>query len=316
MIIKGESSMIRTTIICGMALAICGCAKHNNIMYNPNDFVNPNKVVTKTVMQSLPAQKVNATFGVGNDPAVVRAYKLYSKSGVAHTINSAGFKTVGYDSESHPIISCEPLHLCVVQLERGEKINNIDLGDSSNWLVGTSLIGSASDGSYAVTVKPKRFDISTDMIVYTNKRTYNIGLVSEKGSITRVLRFYYPQETLDNAVAKYKQDDTMQQQVVSDTTKMNVNNIHFNYQLSGDNPIWKPTRVFDDGHKTFIAMPSISSEMDLPVLYLLRQGHMQLVNYRYKAPYYIVDGIFREGFLISGKGSSQVKVAIRNRNFG
>ena len=62
---------------------------------------------------------------------VIKAYKEFTQKGVAKNINSEGFKTYAYDTYSHPIVACAPLHLCVIQLEHGEKINNIDLGDSA-----------------------------------------------------------------------------------------------------------------------------------------------------------------------------------------
>lgn len=306
-----------------MSLLVCltalmsACTKHELVNYSPGDFVNPNRVVTERISSPIPQPKINATFGMGNNPAVLKAYTEFSKKGIAKTISSSGFKTIGYDAYSHPIVDCAPLHLCIIQLERQEHINNIDLGDSSHWMVGTSLIGTTQDGSYSIAIKPKLYGIATDMVINTNKRTYNIGLVSKRGSTTHVVNFYYPQETLGKAIkdAKAAQSSPDIQRVVSQSSAININHINFNYSLSGDEPSWTPSRVFDDGHKTFIQMPGISSEMDLPVLYLLRNGQMQMVNYRYKKPYYIVDGLFKAAYLISGKGSDEIRVVINNRNF-
>lgn len=295
---------------------LAGCSTPQ-IKYNPDDFVNPNRVVTQKEVVNVPTPKINATYGFGNSPAVIKAYDKFTKTGVAKSINSKGFKTFAYNEYSHPIVTCAPMHLCVVQLERNEKINNIDLGDSAHWLVGTSLIGSAQNGSYQVAIKPKMSNIATDMVITTNKRTYNIGLVSKMGDTSHVVNFYYPQETLSNALAHYHAQEAspMQQQVVTQGTHINLNHINFNYKLAGDYPAWRPVRVFDDGTKTFIQMPGIASRMDLPVLYILKNQHMALVNYRYKAPYYIVDGLFRQAYLVSGKGDNQVRVDIDNENF-
>ena len=77
----------------------------------------------------------------------------------------------------------------------------------------------------------------------------------------------------------------------------------------------RPLQVFDDGHKTYIRMPSITAQIDLPVLYILRRHSMQLVNYRYKAPYYVIDALFKRAVLVSGKGHDQIKVIIDNHQF-
>ena len=296
---------------------ITGCSQTERVTYKANDFINPNRVVVKHDKPHLSVQEVDATYGFGNNVAVERAYKRFLKKGVAQDVSSRGFKTVAYDAYAHPIVECAPLHLCVVQLERGERVNNIDLGDSSHWMVGTSLIGSATNGSYQVVIKPKLYDIATDMVITTNKRTYNVGLVSKRGAYTHVVNFYYPQETLSHTVAHLaeKEHHDFAQQTVSTETGVKISHVNFNYVLSGDYPAWRPIRVFDDGLKTFIQMPLIASRLSLPVLYLAKQGTMALVNYRYKRPYYIIDGLFKTAYLVSGKGSNQIKVIIRNQNF-
>lgn len=300
------------SLLAVLPLAACS----TQVTYNPDDFINPNKVVVKTKQERLPTPKVAATYGIGNDPKVVEAYQRFTKTGKFPSIDSEGFKTYAYDGHSHPIVACEPLRLCVVQLEQGEQINNIDLGDSAHWLVSTSLIGTEQNGSYQITLKPKAYDISTDMVVTTDKRTYNIGLVSQKGHYTHVVNFYYPEEMLTNAVGKLHRTHhkIARTNPVSNTTIMNVNNVNFDYAIGGSRTAWRPTRVFDDGDKTFIQMPPISERMDLPVLYLKKGRSTQLVNYRYKRPYYIIDGLFDSAYLVTGAGSHQEKVIIKNQH--
>lgn len=295
---------------------IAGCAKAPIEHYNPNDFLNPNRIVTKTLPAHFPAAKVQATFGYGNNPEVVKAYEDFTKNGKAKSIQAKGFVTLPYDAYSHPLIACEPLHLCIVQLEQGERINNIDLGDSAHWLVSTALVGTAQAGSYQIAIKPKAYDMATDMVITTNKRTYNIGLVSKQGEHTHVVNFYYPEESLAQAVqAAHQQQNSLQrEEIVDKSAHVDVNHLNFNYQLRGDSPAWRPLQVFDDGNKTYIRMPAIAAHMDLPVLYILRRSSKQLVNYRYRRPFYIIDSLFKKAVLVSGKGHDQVKVILDNRN--
>lgn len=299
-------------------MILSACAQSPAITYNPDDFINPNKVVVKTKQEKLPRPKVAATFGIGNDPKVVEAYHRFSQSGKLETINSEGFKTFAYDGRSHPIVACEPLKLCVVQLEQGEHINNINLGDSAHWLVSTSLVGTKANGSYQINVKPKLYDLATDMVITTNKRTYNIGLVSQKGNYTHVVNFYYPEETLDSAVASLQAEHQQAQAspVIHEMATADVNHMNFDYDIDGRSVSWKPRRAFDDGKKTYIQMPALSQRMDLPVLYLKKGRGMQLVNYRYKKPYYIIDGLFDKAYLVSGTGRDQEKIIIQNRYMG
>jgi len=288
------------------AIFASGCVKQMPI----ESVVKPNQVVTEVVEPTLPGVPIAATYGVGDDPAVIKAYEQYVKSGHMASINRKGFKTLAYEANSHPILACEPLHLCVIQLESGENINDIALGDSINWLVNTALVGTPQNGAYQIAVKPKTLNLATDMIVTTTRRTYNIGLVSQQGKTTHVVNFYYPQETLQHAIQKAQQLEHTE--TVTENTQVNLTNLNFNYDISGS-ASWRPSRVFDDGDKTFIEMPAISSRVDLPVLYLQRHDTQQLVNYRYKAPYYIIDSLFQTAVLVTGNGRDQDKVTIQNR---
>ncbi len=298
-------------------LLLTGCTK-SIIHYQPDDFINPNKVVVKHVKQKLPRVKIAATYSIGNDPKVEKAYQHFLKTGHMQNIESKGFRTLAYSEHRHPILACAPLLLCVVQLEQGENINNIELGDSAHWAVHTALMGTSNRGSYQIAIKPLEENISTDMVITTSKRTYNFGLVSQNGKSTQVVNFYYPQETLQNALNNTQQfkSDTQntEESVVSSMPLIAMDHLNFDYQLRGDRASWTPSRIFDDGDKTFIQMPPVAERGDLPVLYILRDGKMQLTNYRYRQPYYIVDGLFRTAYLISGKGHSQIKVIIQNRH--
>jgi hypothetical protein len=61
----------------------------------------------------------------------------------------------------------------------------------------------------------------------------------------------------------------------------------------GSNPPWKPLRAFDDGEKVYIQFPPGIAQGELPPLFVIgAQGDGQLVNYRFRSPYYIVDRLF------------------------
>ena len=65
------------------------------------------------------------------------------------------------------------------------------------------------------------------------------------------------------------------------------------YAVSGSNPPWKPLRAFDDGEKVYIQFPPGIAQGELPPLFVIgAQGDGQLVNYRFRSPYYIVDRLF------------------------
>ena len=77
------------------------------------------------------------------------------------------------------------------------------------------------------------------------------------------------------------------------TGGLSLEKIRFRYAVSGSNPPWKPLRAFDDGEKVYIQFPPGIAQGELPPLFVIgAQGDGQLVNYRFRSPYYIVDRLF------------------------
>jgi type IV secretion system protein VirB9 len=97
------------------------------------------------------------------------------------------------------------------------------------------------------------------------------------------------------------------------TTEKNINNLDFDYNIKGD-ASWKPTRVYNDGIKTYIQMPKNMLYNEAPIFLVLDQNdNNQLVNYRLKENNYIVDKLFNKGILIIGVGDDQEKISIERK---
>ena len=74
---------------------------------------------------------------------------------------------------------------------------------------------------------------------------------------------------------------------------LSLENLRFRYAIGGSNPSWKPLRAFDDGQKVYIQFPAGIAQGELPPLFVIGpEGDGQLVNYRFRSPYYIVDRLF------------------------
>lgn len=282
--------------------------------------VVPNRVVKEILPVPQKTVPVKASFGVAENPAVLKAYQDYIKKGNAVDVSGEGFKTLAFDPYAHPLVDCSPLTLCVIQLEEGEVINNINIADRTHWVIELSHVGTKSKGSAQITLTPTQVGVASDLVVSTSRRTYNIGLVSRAQATTHVVNFYYPSESLQvqlDSLAVFEKDAVPgKRSVVSQSTAIHLDQVNFNYAVGGDRTLWRPSRVFDDGEKTFIELPQNVRHTDLPVLYLVDHGDKSLVNYRYQSPYIIIDGFFEKAYLISGKGHHQEKVLIVNRHWG
>jgi type IV secretion system protein TrbG len=91
---------------------------------------------------------------------------------------------------------------------------------------------------------------------------------------------------------------------------VDISRLRFRYAIEGDNPPWRPVSAFDDGSKVYIEMPSGIAQGEAPPLFVIGpEGDGQLVNYRVRQNYYIVDRLFAAAELRIG-GAHQQTVRI------
>jgi type IV secretion system protein TrbG len=91
-----------------------------------------------------------------------------------------------------------------------------------------------------------------------------------------------------------------------------LDKLNFRYRIEGDDPPWRPLRAFDDGRKVFIQMPSGLSQGEAPPLFVAgSDGRPNLVNYRVRGAYYIVDRLFGAAELRLGETPQRVVRIIR-----
>jgi type IV secretion system protein VirB9 len=138
-------------------------------------------------------------------------------------------------------------------------------------------------------VKPIRAGLKTNLVITTSRRTYLVELTSTEKAWMASVSWDYPR---DRMLALQRQAQAAQTAAPLDTG-LTLENIRFRYAISGSNPPWKPLRVFDDTEKVYIQFPAGIAQGELPPLFVIgAQGDGQLVNYRFRTPYYIVDRLF------------------------
>ncbi len=217
-----------------------------------------------------------------------------------------------------PTMVCSPLAVCTIELEKGEKVNDVHSGDTARWRISPSTIGTGSDQTTMVVVKPTDANLLTNLIVTTDKRAYMIKLVSTTSDWIPVLSFDYPQN-LDAEWAAYRQKiasqkaataATVRRNTIPNTGGQNVANLNFNYRISGDKTPWRPVRVYTDGHKTYIQFPSSSFPDGAPALVALTSRSPVMVNYRLTGDRYVVDRVLYNAELVVGTGRTQQLVKI------
>lgn len=210
-----------------------------------------------------------------------------------------------YDPGTLYQVYCAPLKLTDIQMQPGEEIlGNPAAGDTVRWIMG---IGKSMENGVAqqhLYIKPTRTDLYTTLSVNTNKRSYHIELHSYKDTYMAAVNWRYPQEELE-VIKKQAEAEEESQKIVT-ATNIDINNLNFSYAVKiykGESPSWKPFMVFDDGKKVFIRFPKGMLVREAPALFVLSdtKDETQLVNYRVKNEFYIVDRLFKQAELRLGQ---------------
>lgn len=215
-----------------------------------------------------------------------------------------------------PTIICTPYRVCALRLQPGETVNQVKMGDT-RWIAEGSVSGSGNTEQESVIVKTLEYGISTNMIVSTDRRTYTIELKSARHEWMPAIAFDYPEEQ-ELAWAKYRAQKKRAAQAATLATGENAADLDFRFTMSGDNPKWKPLRVYRTAEgQTYIQFASDKFIYDAPVLVVIGKGgslwsgpSMEAMNYRPIGDRYKVDGIPDKFALISGVGDGQTIVNI------
>ena len=182
-----------------------------------------------------------------------------------------------------------PGRVTVISLQAGEELVTVAAGDTVRWIVGDTSSGAGDALRVNVLVKPVRTGLKTNLVITTNRRTYLIELTSTEKAWMASVSWDYPK---DRMLALQRQAQAAQTAAPVDAG-LSLERLRFRYAISGSTPPWKPLRAFDDGEKVYIQFPAGIAQGELPPLFVIgAQGDGQLVNYRFRPPYYIVDRLF------------------------
>jgi len=215
-----------------------------------------------------------------------------------------------------PSIVCAVLQVCDVELQAGEQVNSIHLGDTARWTVEPAITGSGPAEIQHLIIKPMDVGLETSLIVTTNRRTYHFRLRSHRTQFMPRVAFTYTEDALVKWDALKTREGKEKQERTLPQTGEYLGDLNFAYSVDGS-VAWKPVRVYNDGQKTIIQMPAAMAQTEAPTLLVVRKDdglftddETVLVNYRIQGDRYIVDTIFDKALLIAGVGSGQDRVVI------
>src|SRR6185437_14931777 len=148
-------------------------------------------------------------------------------------------KIVYLYGEVEPTVICSPLQVCDVELQPGETVDDVMVGDTVRWKIAPATSGSADGQTVHLIVKPAEPDLETSMVVTTSRRTYHIELKSDATQFMPRVGFDYP-EDVDAKLAAFGQQ--IQASVVPGAG-VPADELDFKFSADANAP-WRPTRIY------------------------------------------------------------------------
>ena len=203
-----------------------------------------------------------------------------------------------------------PEQVSEIALQPGEQLNSVSAGDTVRWVVGDTTSGAGASERVHVLVKPISAGLETNLIITTDRRIYHLELSSTRDTYMASVSWTYPHDALMALRARNAEAEAAEARVID--RGVDLERLNFRYMITGDDAPWAPVRAFDDGHKAYIEFPARIDQGEAPPLFLLGAGgDAQLVNYRVRGRYYVVDRLFAAAELRLGEEPQQIVRIIR-----
>jgi P-type conjugative transfer protein TrbG len=246
--------------------------------------------------------------------AASKTWRAGGTAGVKPVAGQDGVVRFVYGAQQVTVV-CAVLQVCDIELQPGELVNNLNVGDT-RFTVEPAISGAGPSEVQHLIIKPLDVGLQTSLIVTTNRRTYHFQLRSHRTEFMPRVGFSYREDALAKWDAIKSQEKQQRQAQTIPQTKEYLGDLNFSYSLSGS-AAWKPVRVYNDGRKTIIQMPAAMAQTEAPTLLVVRKDgglftddETVLVNYRVQGDRYVVDTVFDKAILIAGVGRGQDRVTI------
>lgn len=201
-----------------------------------------------------------------------------------------------------------------IALQEGEQLvgaGPVAAGDTTRWIIGDTVSGSGSAQRVHILVKPTRADLATNLVINTDRRTYHLELRATPATYMASVSWTYPQDR----IIALRGENVAAANAAPIAAGVDLSALNFRYSVEGDSPAWRPLRAFDDGQQVFIEFPTGIAQGELPPLFVIGQsGQGELVNYRVRDRYMVVDRLFAAAELRLGTKKSETKVRIVRRD--
>lgn len=188
-----------------------------------------------------------------------------------------------YESGASNIIFVKPGFKTDILLPAGDKLQRITCGDRQRFDIKTYY--DKSDLRWHVYVQPYQHDVTTNIIISTDRHTFQAKLET-----TELLKPFVRWDVPDDIYAGYKDRN-----VVMDVE--NVKDLNFDYDHNGKlSAAWAPLNVFDDKHwNTFLSFEkNILQRINPVILGKSEDGTMVIVPYEKRGDIIVMNKVYKE----------------------
>jgi len=236
-----------------------------------------------------------------HDKRVVDTAIRESTQRPANSANSESKTVYSYTPDAIYTLYGAPGRVIDIQLQPGEKLSGpVIAGDTVRWVVGTTVSRNGASTVTHVLVKPIQAGLETNFIITTDRRSYHLIAKSLNRNFLPTVSWTYPHEEMAKFDA-YSPDGQSPNDMLA-AGDISPDRLNFKYKIKPeDDYAWTPIRVFDDGSKTYIQMSPDMKNTEAPAFFIKEKSGLNLVNYRVRGDYYVVDRLFEEGEFRCGK---------------
>ncbi|MES8537198.1 P-type conjugative transfer protein TrbG, partial [Cutibacterium acnes] len=193
-----------------------------------------------------------------------------------------------------------PGQITDIALEPGERLTGtgpIAAGDTARWIIGDTESGSGASRRVHVLVKPTRSDLSTNLVIATDRRRYMLELRAGGETWMPAVSWHYPEFRSSTATQRWAAP------VAPVIPAPAARNHRYGLQVKGASPPWRPVSVFDDGRRVYVVFPRGIAQGEMPPIFVIgSDGEPEIVNSRVHGNVLIVDRLFGLAELRLGSG--------------
>ncbi|WP_343698953.1 P-type conjugative transfer protein TrbG [Caulobacter sp.] len=210
-----------------------------------------------------------------------------------------GAKRFAYDQDAVFPVIATPGRITDIVLEPGEALvgsGPVAAGDTARWVIGDTISGQGAQRRVHVMVKPTATGLATNLIINTDRRTYHLELRASSRTWLSQVSWLYPEAAAPLVLIAPPTPPAAPQETPAPGP------LNTAYRISGDHPLWRPTRVYDDGRRVFVEFGPGVEVSDLPPLYRLGPDGKtaELINYHVEGGRLVTERLFEQAELRLG----------------